>query len=165
MNDFDPRTGISADVVSDVQATGRDSTERSDVEQRADSSGTGEVTPKPTKRRFTAAEKLRILAAAYQCTKQGELGALLRREGIYSSQLYTWRYQRKQGEIGALSEKRRGRKPAAANPLAGKLAEAEKKNRALEKKLEQAEAIIGFQKKFLEIVGKLPSPERDETTS
>jgi transposase len=160
MNDFDPRN--SADTVSYSQATGRDSVERSDTEQMVSKPVSTEVTPRQARRRFSATDKLRILAAADRCAKQGELGALLRREGIYSSMLAKWRRRQRDG---ALEEKKRGRKPAVANPLVGKLAESEKRVRALEKKLEQAEAIIGFQKKFLEIVGKLPSPTNDETTS
>jgi transposase len=160
MIDFDPRISTESD-----QATGRDSVERSDTEQRAYGAGSSEVTPKQARRRFLAADKMRILSAADECTKHGELGALLRREGIYSSILATWRRQRQEGVFNALEEKKRGRKHAAANPLAGKLAESEKQVRVLSKKLEQAEAIIGFQKKFLEIVGKLPSLESDGTKS
>ena len=165
MDDFDPRTGISADVVSYAQATGRDSDERSEDEQRMMDSKSTEVIPKRRKRRFSATEKLRILGEADQCTRQGELGALLRREAIYSSQLATWRYQRSQGGLNALAEKKRGRKAKAQNPLAAKLAESEKQNRRLTKKLEEAKIIISFQKKFLEMFGETPSAEQDEMKS
>lgn len=114
-----------------------------------------EVTPKRTKRRFSAGEKLRILAVADGCTKHGELGALLRREGLYSSQIATWRTLRETGELDALTSKKRGRKAAIVNPLSKQLADAERKNRILTKKLEQAETIISFQKKFAEMFGKI----------
>ena len=76
-----------------------------------------EVMAKPRRRRFTAAEKLRILKAVDACTKLGEQGALLRREGVYSSYLADWREARARGELDALSPKKRGRKALAPNPL------------------------------------------------
>lgn len=115
---------------------------------------TMEVTPRRTKRRFSAKEKLRILAAADSCVKHGELGALLRREGLYSTQVGKWRVLRDQGELGALTEKKRGRK-SCVNPLAGKLVEAEKRLAVLERKLEKAEEIIDVQKKIAELFGKI----------
>lgn len=159
MNDFDPRIDSS-----DPQATGRDSSERGGDEQGGSYGRSNEVTPKPARRRFTGAEKLRILAAADLCQKPGELGALLRREGIFSSHISTWRSQRKQGALSALSGKKRGRKPLD-NPLAAKLAAAEKRNAKLTKQLEKAETIISFQKKFLEIFGEMPSQANDEAKS
>jgi transposase-like protein len=70
-----------------------------------------EVTPKAKRRQFSAQYKLRILDEADRCTRPGEIGALLRREGLYSSNLATWRRQRQKGQIGALSPKKRGPKP------------------------------------------------------
>ncbi len=70
-----------------------------------------QVTPKAQRRTFTAKYKLRILEEADQCTELGQIGALLRREGLYSSNLTTWRRQREKGQIGALSPKKRGPKP------------------------------------------------------
>jgi len=150
-------------IFKQSQTTGRDSDERSEEEPMVDKSN--EVIQRRSKRRFSAADKRRILAAADRCTLKGEIGALLRREGIYSSSITKWRALRSKGELGALSDKKRGRKPIAANPLAAKLAESEKQVRALSKKLDRAETIISFQKKFLEIFGKLPNPESDELSS
>ena len=153
MTDFNPRT--VTDTADNSEATGRGSAERSEVEHLSGSGKSTEVLPKRTNRRWSAKEKLRVLAAAEACVKHGELGALLRREGIYSSHLAKWRALREQGELGALGEKKRGRKPADAHPLVAKLAESEKKNRTLTKKLERAEEIISFQKKFAEMFGKI----------
>jgi transposase-like protein len=113
-----------------------------------------EVKPKRTKRRFSAAQKLRILAAADSCAKHGELGALLRREGIYSAQVAKWRLLRDQGELGALTDKKRGRKPNT-NPLTAKLAESERRNAVLTRKLEKAQEIIEVQKKIAAFLGNI----------
>lgn len=162
MIDFDPRIETSSEHgVSHPQTTGRDSPQGEQSSKRTQST---EVTPKRTKRRFSAAEKLRIVNAADICTKHGELGALLRREGLYSTQVATWRKLRDQGELGALTEKKRGRKPNT-NPLKSKLADAEKRIVTLTKKLEQAAEIIDVQKKIAALFGKaitLP-PHLEET--
>jgi len=111
-----------------------------------------EVKPRRTRRRFSASEKRRILDAADACTKQGELGALLRREGIYSSLLAKWRLLLDQGGRDALTEKKRGRKPTA-NPLQAKLDASERRVAALERKLQQASEIIEVQKKVAALLG------------
>jgi transposase len=113
-----------------------------------------EVTPKRKKRRFSAKEKLRILSAAAECKKVGELGSMLRREGLYSSHLAQWRRLRDEGQLGALSEKKRGRKPDI-NPLTAKLQDSESQVAALTKRLEKAEEIIDVQKKFAALFGKI----------
>jgi len=77
-----------------------------------------EVSEKPVRRRFDVAYKLRILAEADRCTEFGQLGQLLRREGLYSSHLSVWRRQREQGVLAGLAPKRRGRKAKPNNPLA-----------------------------------------------
>jgi len=109
-----------------------------------------EVVAKAARRRFTAAEKLRVLKEADRCTKPGELGALLRREGLYSSLLSTWRRQREQGALAALRARKRGPKPKAVDP---QVKELEKQNARLQRKLKQAEMIIEVQKKVHEILG------------
>jgi len=118
------------------------------------------VLEKPVRRRFTAEYKLRILQEADRSTASGQLGALLRREGLYSSLLSTWRKQRDQGTLAGLSPKRRGRK---ANPDAPLIAENQRLMRETQRlaaKLRQAETIIEVQKKLSEILGiPLPSPE------
>ncbi len=124
-----------------------------------------EVPARHAKRRFTTAYKLDILRRADACSRPGELGALLRREGLYSSHLVTWRRQREHG----LTPKRRGRKPTSSDPRV-KTLEREKAalataNRRLERRLERAETIIAFQKKVAELLGiplkPLPSDEDD----
>ncbi len=112
-----------------------------------------EVPEKKPRRRFTAKYKLRVLAEADSCTKSGQLGALLRREGLYSSNLTTWRRQRDEGLLHALSPKKRGPKKKEQNPLAKKVAQLERENRRLHKKLHHADLIIEAQKKMSEILG------------
>lgn len=112
-----------------------------------------EVVAKPARRRMTAAYKLRILQEADALTERGQLGALLRREGLYSSHLISWRRQRDQGVLRALEPQKRGRKAHPVDPLARKVAELERDNRRLQKKLEKAELIIDFQKKVAAILG------------
>lgn len=106
-----------------------------------------EVMEKKPRRRFTATYKLRILHEADNCTEPGQLGALLRREGLYSSNLTTWRRQREKGILSGLAPKKRGRKNKPKNPLADQVARLEKENRKLRFKLQQAETIIDVQKK------------------
>ena len=112
-----------------------------------------EVTAKPTRRRYTAEYKHRILREAETCTRPGELGALLRREGLYSSNLTVWRKQRERGEIKGLSQKKRGPLPKEKNPLAAKVATLERENRRLRARSERAEGLVELQKKVSEILG------------
>ena len=86
-----------------------------------------EVAEKRPRRKFTAKYKLRILAEADVCTQPGQMGALLRREGLYSSNLTTWRQQREKGILQAMAPKKRGRKQKVKNPLAKKLPSLKKK--------------------------------------
>ena len=109
-----------------------------------------EVRPAPTRRTFTTEYKLRILAEADRSTKcrsrePGAIGALLRREGLYSSHLTEWRRQRAAGELKAGVAKVRGRKPA---PEAQEVARLQRENERLRAQLAQAELIIGAQKKL-----------------
>ena len=116
-----------------------------------------EVPEKAARRRFTAEYKLRILHEADGCVEPGALGALLRREGLYSSHLTTWRRQREQGALEALTPKKRGRR--APHPLSRRVAELERENAHLQRRLKQAETIIEVQKKVSEILGiPLKSP-------
>jgi transposase-like protein len=118
----------------------------------APAGASGEVRAK--RRTFSAAEKLRILREAERCP-QGELGALLRREGIYSSHLTTWRRERERG----LTPQKRGPK---VDEQAQRLARLERENARLQVKLTKAELIIDAQKKLLQVLG-LPEPEPPET--
>lgn len=112
-----------------------------------------EVTEKKPRRRFTVKYKLHIIEEADKCMKPGQVGALLRREGIYSSSLSTWRRQKAQGVLKAMSPKKRGRKSKEKNPLAPEVARLEKEKRQLQQKLKRAELIIEAQKKISEILG------------
>ena len=104
-----------------------------------------EVPARHARRRFTTAYKLDILRRADACGGHGELGQLLRAEGLYSSHLGTWRQQREAG----LMPKTRGRKPTAVDPQLKKL---EQENRRLTSRLRRAEALLAFQKKVSELL-------------
>ena len=112
-----------------------------------------EVTERAARRRFTAEYKLRVLRQADACTGIGEVGALLRREGLYSSHVTTWRRQREQGSLAALSPQKRGRPAVPPSPLARRVAELERDNARLTQRLQQAETIIAVQKKLSEALG------------
>ena len=120
-----------------------------------------EVVPMAERRRFSAEEKLRIVEEAEACTEPGEIGALLRREGIYSSYLSRWRQARDRGQLTALGAQRRGRKPATDAALVRELARLRRENERLQARLDQAEAIIEVQKKLSQLLG--PSSEENES--
>jgi len=116
-----------------------------------------EVLEKKPRRKFTAAYKLRILKEFDACTHKGEKGALLRREGLYHSNICTWKRQREEGQLRALSPKKRGRKAKKVNPLAKKVAQLERENRKLVEQLRKAEIIIDVQKKISAMMD-IPQP-------
>ena len=120
-----------------------------------------EVEARPARRKYTAAYKLRILQQADSCSKAGEIGALLRREGLYSSHLVKWRKQREAGDLIALSPQKRGRKEQAVNPLAREVARLQRENDRLQARLKQAETIIEVQKKVAQLLG-IPLAENGE---
>jgi len=124
-----------------------------------------EVPAKARRRRFSAQYKKKILEEADACKgNSGAMGALLRREGLYSSHLTTWRKQREKGELDGLAPKKRGRKAKPINPLTRKVRELEVENRRLQKQLDKAETIISFQKKLSEMLGiSLDQKEDNET--
>ncbi len=101
-----------------------------------------EVMAKPSRRRSTAEYKLRILREAEACIGFGEIGALLRREGLYSSNLTAWRKQCERGELEGLSQNRRGPLPKQKNPLAAKVASLERETARLRARAERAEALL-----------------------
>lgn len=124
-----------------------------------------EVPAKPKRRHFTAEYKRSILDQAEACRDDGAIGALLRREGLYSSHLTTWRRQREQGELQALAPKKRGRK-STANPLAQENQRLRAENTRLSRRLEQAELIIDVQKKVSALLGiSLPEGKTGEGNS
>ena len=112
-----------------------------------------EVLENKPRRKFTAKYKLDMLRKAASCNAPGQIGALLRREGLYSSNLNTWRRQRDQGLLDAMSPKKRGRKKQEINPLSQEVVRLQKENERLKNKLKQAETIIEVQKKISEILG------------
>ena len=116
-----------------------------------------EVLPRAKRRRFSAEYKLRILEEADKCTQRGEIGALLRREGLYSSHLSTWRRQRMLGQLEGLSPRKRGRKPQ--DPVDEEVTRLRRENERLRTRLEEAEMIIDVQKKLSLLLGLTP----DET--
>ena len=122
-----------------------------------------EVSPKATRRRFSVAEKVRILREADACAKEkGGVAALLRREGIYSSHLGTWRRQREAGQFGT-SPRKRGPVAKPPDPRDKQIAELERRARRAEARADRAERLVELQKKVSELLGiPLPDPE-DET--
>ena len=123
-----------------------------------------ELSDRPKRRTFTAGEKLRILAETDRAADTGEISAILRREGLYSTTLTDWRRQRDAGALGALKPLKRGPKEAAVNPMAAELARAHRENAHLQRRLAHAEAIIGIQKKVASLLGiPLATPDSDES--
>ena len=121
-----------------------------------------EVPAKARRRSFTASYKLGVLEKADRCAAPGEIGALLRQEGLYSSHLAAWREAREKGALSALSKKR-GREPKES-PEAKENRRLRKENARLREKLRRAETVIDVQKKVSEILGvELPKVEDDES--
>jgi len=158
----EPQPPVDGLERSEKPSTGGDRPlrEGGDEDLRADP----EVPEKATRRHFTAAYKRAILQEADQCSRPGELGALLRREGLYSSHLRTWKRQREKGALEGLAPRKRGRKAKRKDPLADEVQRLRRKNEQLEQRLQQAETIIDVQKKLCTMLG-LPhaADERNET--
>ena len=127
-----------------------------------------EVTEKAKRRRHCAEFKARILREAETCTQPGELGAMLRREGLYSSHLSTWRAQAKSGQLAALAAKKRGPKAKMIDVRDKQIAELQRELTKATRRAERAEAIIEVQKKLSQILGiELPPvpAQQDEEES
>jgi len=122
-----------------------------------------EVSEKAQRRRYSAEYKLGILEAVDACTEPGEIGALLRREGLYSSLLSTWREQRRCGTLNGLTPRKRGRKPVRSAE-AKRVEQLERENRRLREELRQAQLIIDVQKKVARLLGN-PIEGDDEDVS
>ena len=121
-----------------------------------------EVRPKAKHRHFTAEYKKRILDEADACATSTQRGALIRREGLYSSHLTAWRRQRTHGILDGLTSKKRGVKP---DPLALENAQLRRENKRLEQQLQRAELIIEVQKKISQLLGLPIEPSlMDERT-
>ena len=115
-----------------------------------------EVVAKAQRRRFTAEYKRRIVREADRCTTPGAIGALLRREGLYSSHLTTWRAARDRGELAGLAPKPRGPKASPPDPRDKKLAEQERELVRWRQRAERAEALVELQKKVAALLGTPP---------
>jgi transposase len=113
-----------------------------------------QVAAKPQRRSFTAEYKRRLLKEADACTTPGAVGALLRREGLYSSHLVEWRRARARGELAALTPKKRGRKPIPVDPRDRKLAELERQLAHMTGRAERAEALVEAQKNLAALLGR-----------
>jgi transposase-like protein len=125
-----------------------------------------EVNAKAKRRRFTAEYRQRILREAAACTQRGEVGALLRREGLYSSHLTIWRQQADQAQREALKPKKRGPKPKATDERDKRIAQLERDNAKLAHRAERAEALVEVQKKVSQLLGiALPTPPHDPEES
>lgn len=119
-----------------------------------------QVAAKPRRRTYTAEYKRRILKEADACATPGAVGALLRREGLYSSHLAVWRRARRRGELAALAPKRRGRKPTPVDPRDRKIAELERQLAQMTGRAERAEALVELQKKLAALLGRPLESER-----
>lgn len=117
-----------------------------------------EVVEKAKRRRYTAEYKLRILREVEACKGSGEIGALLRREGLYSSLISKWRQQSERGSLKGVGARKRGPK---ADAQAAEIARLKRENESLRKRLEQAELIIDIQKKVAQMLG-VPVEEHDQ---
>ena len=112
-----------------------------------------EVLARAQRRRFTVEEKVRILREADRARGVGEVGALLRREGLYSSQLSRWRRARERGELAGRGVRRRGPEPRVVDVRERRIRELERENRRLRARAERAEALVELQKKVSELLG------------
>lgn len=149
------------DSRSESPRSAGDPTSRADSPQPAPATRPAsdpEVAERPRRRVFSAEEKLRILRAADAC-EPGGLGALLRREGLYSSYLTEWRRQREAGELGALTPRKRGAKPKRS-ALEVENERLRRENERLEDRLRKAELIIGAQKKVAQIFEEYSSQKK-----
>jgi transposase-like protein len=117
-----------------------------------------EVLAKAERRRFTAEYKRRVLQEADACNKSGELGALLRREGLYSSHLASWRAARSRGELAGLAPRKRGLKAQPLDPRDKRIAELERELQRALARAERAEALVEVQKKLSQLLG-IEQPE------
>lgn len=118
-----------------------------------------EVVARARRRRFTAEYKRQVLQEADQCTQSGAIGALLRREGLFSSHLTAWRAARTRGELAGLTPKRRGPKAVPVDPRDGRIAELEREAARWQRRAERAEALVEVQKKVAALLG---TPLKDE---
>jgi transposase len=123
-----------------------------------------EVVPRARRRTFTNADKRRILQAADRCTKPGEVGALMRREGVYSSSLCNWRRQREVADLAALAPQKRGPKPDPSRVDAQHIAQLTRERDRLRVELDKAQLVIEVQKKVTALLDLLAAQSKPEGT-
>jgi transposase-like protein len=123
-----------------------------------------EVVPRARRRTFTTADKRRILLAADQCTKPGEVGALMRREGVYSSSLSTWRRQRDAADLAALEPHKRGPKADPRRADAQQIAQLTRERDKLRVELDKAQLVIAVQKKLTALLDLLAADDKRGST-
>jgi transposase-like protein len=123
-----------------------------------------EVPERPRRRKFRAEYKLKILREAERAKESGQLGALLRREGLYTSNLTAWRRQFERGALAGLAPKKRGKKAKPVDARDERIREFERETERLRKRLEQAETIIEVQKKVSALLGTSSPGAGDETS-
>jgi transposase len=143
------------------RATGDAGTSAAPSEPR---DGACEVVPRARRPRFTGTEKRRILQAADRCTQPGEIGALMRREGVYSSSLSTWRRQRQVADLGALAPQKRGPKADARRADALRIAQLTRDNDKLKVQLDKANLVIEVQKKVGALLALLEQGNKPGST-
>lgn len=139
------------------------------MDRIADPSGNGrlledpEVPEKATRRQYTADYKLKVLRELDGCKQPGDIGAVLRREGLYSSVITNWRRQRERGELDGLGRKSRDRKEAALRERKDReIRQLRRENARLERRLKQAHTVIEVQKKISEMLNiPLSNPESE----
>ena len=119
-----------------------------------------EVVPKAKRRQFSVAYKKRILTEVDGCREAGQIGSILRREGLYSSHLSTWRRQRERGELGGASAANRGRPAKSLSEQ--EFVHLRQENERLQQRLTQAEAIIDIQKKVSQLIGSILSDSQPD---
>ena len=121
----------------------------------ARSDASAEVVPHARRRQFSNADKRRILEAADRCARPGEVGALMRREGVYSSSLSTWRRQREAADLAALAPQKRGPKIPANRAETLQIAQLTRERDGLKRELDKAMLVIDVQKKLAALLGTL----------
>ena len=160
---------VSAVSAVDVASVGRREAERSEADRSSSDAGPGTAPPRPDpevvaqakRRRFTVEYKLRILDEVDRTKGSGGVGALLRREGLYSSLLATWRREREAGVRQALEPHKRGPK-SKFDPAAEEIRKLRRENDRLIEDLRKAEIVIDVQKKVAALLGRpidTPEPE------
>lgn len=123
-----------------------------------------EVVPRARRRRFSNADKRRILQAADRCTVPGEIGALMRREGVYSSSLSTWRRQREAADLAALAPQQRGPRADPGRADALQIAQLTRDNDKLQSRLDKALLVIEVQKKVGALLALLEVGSKPRST-